>query len=129
MSVVNSVTPDFFPPQIFRDKDGPCPIYTAVFAAVPSIGNLLAAAVAGKCVRVVSGQHGASGAAAGYLTFTSATPGTAKNITNNPPNTIAPVILEFNPGGWFDTNVGEGLYVDVGTAGAYGQVRYIYFTP
>ncbi len=128
----NVQTLEYFPAQIFRDKDGPCPLIGyAANVGNGTTNNLVAAAVAGKKVRVISmNLNGNSATLFALLKFRSASAGSFIYFPFGPPAGLPGGQFAFNPGGWFETTTGDGLYVDGdATTACLTALNYIYFTP
>lgn len=93
-------------------------------AASTTDGSLVSA-VAGKSIRVLSCLMRPGGTATTAV-FNSKPAGSGTAISclfTNGANAIAD--LPFNPDGWFDTNIGEGLTVTTGSGATTGfQVVY-----
>jgi hypothetical protein len=121
----------YFPAEIFRDKDGACPIFTYTATQAASTNVTWVAAVTGKRHRIIE-MLGVSDAAAQLsLNIYSNAVGTLVGRTTLPASTSNTMLkLDFNPGGWFETVTGELLGGSTG-AGAQGLVtiRYITYTP
>lgn len=116
-----------FPPEVYRDKDGACPVLTFNNTLVVAAGTSLVSLTTGKRIRVISGVIGSAGAV-GTIVFKSSG-GTSKLTMSTPANTVAPVVLEENRSGWFESETGEGLTADIGTTAAFVNFRYIVYTP
>lgn len=121
----------WFPSEIFRDKDGACPIqtYTATQAAGTNVTWV--AAATGKRHRIVSMLASSDAAAQLVMNVFTNTVATLVGRTLLPMSTSnAPLKLEFNPAGWFETNTGEALGAGTGAgAQALITIRYITYTP
>lgn len=95
-------------------------------------GSVLVSAVTGKKIRVLSLNLVAVSTASTAL-ITSATPGAYKFGAVVPANTVATPNQFFTADpkvGLFETDSGEGLYLDTGAGGAvWCSIHYIIFTP
>ena len=120
------------PNKVFQDQNGVCPIISVVFPSVTvTTNNLLITAVTGKRVLVVGGSAYSNGAFT-QLTFRSASGGTAKRSVAIPANTVAAPNIFLCPNGLndsFETNTGEGLYVDNSAVIAILSLNYLVYTP
>jgi hypothetical protein len=123
------------PSQIFEQaisKGGVCPL---IYGCNPAVGvaanTLMASAVAGKRILVVGGFAYSNGAFT-QLTFKSASGGTNLRSYAVPANTVATPNVQLCPNGLFDgfeTNTGEGLYVDNSAVIALISLVYLTYTP
>lgn len=110
-------------------------VYTILCTAFSgSIANnqAVVAAVSGKRTRVFGWKTQARDVAVVSIQLKSASGGTALTpILNIPPyNAGLMDDLPFIDSGYFETNTGEGLYVDIaGTTGAVLLIFYITYTP
>lgn len=118
--------------QFYESVDGVqriCEVKDVVYVAAAATNDQqVIAAVSGKKIFVLSGTLGSAGAA-GAATFKSATAGTNKHGWYFPAN---PGIVEMIPQAWgvFNTNSGEGLFVDnTSVALLVISLRYIEVTP
>lgn len=121
------------PRTIFQgsvDKDGVITVLGGYLDAVVATANqTIVPAVTGKIIRVVSMIIGSSTAAVVGATIQSNNTAISGTL-NVPPNTIWPLVLEFNEAGWFDTVVSQALKISVGAgSNANTTIRYITFTP
>lgn len=121
------------PNKIFESaKDGVCPIVNVVFPSVTvAVNNLLISAVASKRILVIGGSAYSNGAFT-QLTFRSASGATAKRSVAIPANTVAAPNIFLCPNGLndsFETNTGEGLYVDNSAVIAILSLNYLVYTP
>lgn len=103
-----------------------------LFAAVtPAVANNtgIVTGVTGKKIRV-HGLVAQSAGASGSLLFKSASGGTTIFPSMvMPANTANPFVLEIKDSGYFETNAGEGLFVDVATTQIQLLVCYSIYTP
>lgn len=98
----------------------------------PAIGNNQAVitAVSGKCIRVMGWDMQSQTATQASVVFKSASGGTLLTTAILlPPSTALPFSKPIADSGWFQTNSGEGLYVDVVAASAWINVYYVTLTP
>jgi len=93
--------------------------------------QVVIAAITGKRIRVMCVHLQGTGGAIGAVLFKSASGGTSLSPSYwAPANTnAAQFILPMTDTGYFETNTGEGLYVDIASAGVYVNVFYITYTP
>lgn len=126
------IRPQYFPAGIYSDKNAQCELKDKVFFAAGATNNqAVITAVSGKRLYIVSMNIYTSGIATDVV-FKSASGGTNKYACQIPANTVATpnFTLGFKPDGWFNTETGEGLYVDVIAAVQTNiSVRYIEYTP
>lgn len=104
--------------------------YISDFVAAASNKTTIAA-VTGKRIKVLGGVLQSYGGTAGNLTFFSAT--TAGTLLFDVDTTIMtvalPVILPFNPAGYFETVTGEALNARATTGNQRWNLQYITYTP
>lgn len=117
----------FFPLEIFRDKDDACPIGASYVNAAPSTTVQLVPAVTGKILRIVSlwaYTDGAGSNECGIITNAS-----TLGAILVPGNTSPMLKLDFSPAGWFDSQAGFNISIST-SAGTNVRcsVRYIVYS-
>lgn len=124
-------TQEYFPSQIFRDKNGPCTVLGSFLTASAAVSSTtVIPSSAGKVNRIVSMVIGATGATPAFITFSSSTGPAQLFEVNVPANTVVgPAIFDMNPAGWFESALGDSIAVVITGSGASIQLRYIAFTP
>lgn len=91
---------------------------------------LVVAAVSNQRIRVFGYSCGSNTGAFSTIQFKSASGGTMiSGIIGVPHNTIADLVMPIANSGLFETNTGEGLYVDNGLAISHLCVFYKVYTP
>jgi len=118
------------PTRIFEVNGQVCLLSCAT--SVPTVANnqTVVAAVSGKRIRGMglTAQSNVDAAIAG-IALKSASGGSIIYQFYAPPRLSSPEHLPIAACGYFETNTGEGLYVDVSTNVAILNVFYIIYTP
>jgi hypothetical protein len=104
---------------------GVAPQRTFANIAAATTDGAIVAAVAGRRIRVIAAVFMGSGTAT-TLTFTTKPAGAGSAISCLFANAInGGAQLAFNPAGWFETNIGEGLSATTGAGTAIG-IQLVY---
>lgn len=119
------------PVKKFQVNGDVCQLFTA--AAGIGVGNNAAvvSAVTGKRIRVMGWRIQSQTSAQATYAFKSASGGTFLTPTRYTPiwGTLIDDILDVIDSGYFETNTGEGLYVDVTIEAIAVMVFYITYKP
>jgi hypothetical protein len=105
-------------------------IQNGILTGAVANNQQIIAAITGKRHRAMGWIIQSTTGVQGSFVFKSSSGGAA--ISSSlwaPPNTALPYNLEIKDCGYFETNTGEGLFVDVVTAGVYFNVFYLTYTP
>lgn len=124
-----NATIQYFSAGIFRDNLSLSTISNFSSIVTVSNNNSIVAAVAGKIIRVISLVVSAQAAGTSFLSFKSNSGGTVCFHVSAPSTALQSLPFIFNPAGWFETEVGKGLFLDVTTQPCDISGRYIVFTP
>ncbi len=110
-----------------ENKGGVCIIRDATTQSNVVAGtNTVIPASTGQKARIVSMSYSAVGATPGLMAITSNA--VTKYADNQPPNTVQPVTLPFNPAGYCDSETGQSMVLVTTVTGNF-SARYYYYTP
>lgn len=109
-----------------ENKGGICSVVDATAQSNVAAGSnvVIPAGGAGKKARIVSMNYSAVGATAGLMALTS---GSTIFADNQPPNSVQPVVLPFNPAGWCDSAANTAITLVTTVTGNF-SARYYYYT-
>lgn len=106
------------------------PLKAARFSLSTGNDQQIVAAVSGKRIRVMGLIAQSTTSTAGSFTLQSASGGAAfSGGYHAPANTLPPWLLPITDSGYWETEIGEGLFSDVATAAITGDIFYIEYTP
>lgn len=125
----NVQTLEYFPSQIFRDKNGPCTMGRVAFTNAVANNILVATAVTGKIIMPVSLSVFSNAATPSKTAFRSGSGSTIIHYLNAPGIGERSLLYPFNEAGWMRTAVGVGLYVDFIDQITYLSVEWVEYTP
>lgn len=126
---ITVVTNEYFPAQVFRDRNGACAVQDFIVGNAAANNLLCVAAVSGKVIEVLSLIAQSDAVTYSRCAFKSASAGTVVCYIHAAQNTLAPTLLPFNQAGWFRTIAGQGLYVDFVHQLSFVSGTYIAYTP
>jgi len=87
-------------------------------------------AVSGERIRVMGWRAQGTTSTQGYFYLKSASGGTLLTARwTFPPSTSLPDILPITDGGYYETNTGEGLFIDITTAALSLDLYYVTYVP
>ena len=126
---IQVTTVETFPAQRFRDKSGALKLMAAVFGAVPGNNQQVIAGISGKIIRIFGWHVQADNTTAGTLALKSGSGGSALYpALTFPANTSPPDRIPIFDGGYFEADVGVGLFADVATANLRSVFFYLAYT-
>ena len=119
------------PTKVFFVNGSTRQLYTGFITAGVASDQQIIAAISGQRIRVMGWTANAIGATVGTYLFKSASTGTARTAAITSPSTALALqqLFPITASGYFETNTGEGLFVDVATAAVNITVFYISYTP
>lgn len=112
----------YFPTDVIQDKTGVLPIK---YQSIDAAGNIVAA-VAGKIIRVITVIFSTTAAPAAGMIFVS------NGIEKSGAFAVVagtPLVMEFNPTGWADSEVGFALRAGMSAVTANLSISYVEITP
>lgn len=115
-------------PQRFSDRNGQCEKGYFGSSVLVGLNNVIAPAVAGKCIYVPWIVCYGSAVNA-YITFKTASGGKLNIVIPPDSKEIPNIILPFNEDGWIDTLPGESLLLDVFATNCVVSLKYYYYLP
>jgi len=100
-------------------------------STLPGVGpnQLVITGIAGQRIRIVRGVLHSQSTTSSDFTYLNGSGGSGIFQAFAPPNSIEPLILELDPTGYFETSVGNGLYVTVLVQSLRQNFGYITYTP
>lgn len=121
---------EYYPAQIFTDKNGACPLEFALLQVAPGAGQTVVAARAGKKIKVMGWRVLSDSGTAGTFNLRTAVGGAAISPVHPIPADTSPFNdLPVNQFGYMETNVGEGLFANVNTCNIQAIFYFIAYTP
>lgn len=119
------------PIRMYENVNGICTVLSTGGTLAVGNNQLVVAAVTGYRLRIMGWIMQSDGATVGKIQFKSASGGTAITGPMGVPTSTSGVLdkLPVTDCGYFETNISEGLYADITTAGIYITLFYIKYIP
>lgn len=119
------------PTRYFQVKGEVCQMMSAFLSASVANDQTVITAVSGKRIRVMGLQMVSGGAGISTTSLKNGSGGTFLASVTAPANTSATpnVFWPIAESGYFETDTGVGLFIDVGTTACNVTILYLTYTP